>query len=228
MEVQQAISELRDMSFVLCHPIDGDGRLITEQLARLGIVFQQEWPPTLGRVTSSDIVMLSLIPETVSKFGSSFIKEFKNKIVISVLGYENPTVLSAACALNSSALLFSPVKPFGVLSSIVFAVAQNKIRVDMSRRITKLEGRLESVRLIEQAKRFLIDSENLSEEDAFALLRKNAMEKRVSIEEIAQSVVAARETLTSILGISTLSGHKNKNTIGLSDSIFNTSIRRVK
>lgn len=200
MEIRQAVTELQRMSIGLFHPIDAEGKLIAEQLSRLGLSFDHVWPPSLERLQSVQVVILSLIPETVSKFESQLVREFKRKIVISVLGYENPTVLSAACQLNSSALLYSPVKPFGVLSSIVLATSQNKIREDLFRRISKLEGRLESVRLIEQAKRFLMDARGVTEEDAFRILRNRSMDRRCSIEEIAQSIVTAKEALTSALG----------------------------
>jgi len=200
MEIRQAVAELQGMSLGLFHPIDAEGKLIADQLSRLGLAFDHVWPPSLERLQSVQVVILSLIPETVSKFDSQLVREFKRKIVISVLGYENPTVLNAACKLNSSALLYSPVKPFGVLSSIVHAISQHKLREDLFRRISKLEGRLESVRLIEQAKRFLMDAKKITEEEAFRILRNRSMDRRCTIEEIAQSIVMAKEALTLALG----------------------------
>ncbi|MCZ7562275.1 MAG: ANTAR domain-containing protein [Burkholderiaceae bacterium] len=76
-------------------------------------------------------------------------------------------------------MLFSPVKPFGVLSSMVLALSKRVSEEELQKRIQKLESRLENVRLIEQAKRFLMER-GVSEDDAFRLLRNRAMERRCS------------------------------------------------
>jgi AmiR/NasT family two-component response regulator len=228
MEIRQAVTELQGMSLGLFHPIDAEGKQIADQLSRLGLSFDQVWPPSLERLQSVQVVILSLIPETVSKFESQLVREFKRKIVISVLGYENPTVLNAACQLNSSALLYSPVKPFGVLSSIVLAISQNKLREDLFRRISKLEGRLESVRLIEQAKRFLMDARGVTEEEAFKLLRNRSMDRRCTIEEIAQSIVMAKEALTSAIGDDISKPKFESRPSGDDKPSESHSIRRVK
>jgi AmiR/NasT family two-component response regulator len=132
--------------------------------------------------------------------------------VVSVLQFESPTVLDLACQLNSSALLFSPVKPFGVLSAIVLAVNQHKVREDLLKRINKLEGRVESVRVVEQAKRFLMDTSGISDAEAFKIIRNRSMDKRCSIEEVAHSINTAKDALESALGVtgSVSSPHKSE------------------
>jgi AmiR/NasT family two-component response regulator len=200
MDIRTAIAELQTMSIGLFHTQDADGRLIAEQLKRLGLHCECRWPPTLQNLGGIDFVILSLVPEIVSKFGAALMREFRRKVVVSVVGYESPTVLSLACQINSSAMLFSPVRPFGVLSSIVLALCQHKSAEELQKRIQKLESRLENVRLIEQAKRFLMETRGLSEDDAFRLLRNRAMERRCSIEETASSIVDARNALVAALG----------------------------
>lgn len=200
MEIRDAIAELQTMSISLFHPQDTDGRLIAQQLKRLGLHCECHWPPTLENLRGVDVAILSVVPEIVSKFGTALIREFRRKVVVSVVGYESPTVLSLACQISSSAMLFSPVKPFGVLSSIVLALSKHKSEEELQKRIQKLESRLENVRLIEQAKRFLMETRGVSEEDAFRLMRNRAMERRCSIEEMASSIVDARDALVAALG----------------------------
>jgi len=200
MEIREAIAELQRMSIALFHLPDADGRLIAQQLKRLGLHFESHWPPTLENLRGVDVAILSVVPEIVSKFGNALIREFRGKVVVSVVGYESPTVLSLACQISSSAMLFSPVKPFGVLSSIVLALSKYKSEEELQKRIAKLESRLENVRLIEQAKRFLIATRGVPEDEAFRLLRNRAMERRCSIEEMASSIVDARDALEAALG----------------------------
>ncbi len=194
------VAGLRQMQVGLCHPLGAECRLISQQLERLGMPYQQVWPPVMSELLSVDLVVLALVPEAFIKIDQTLLRTLKNKIVVSVLQFESPTVLDLACQLNSSALLFSPVKPFGVLSSIVLAVNQHKVREDLLKRIHKLEGRVESVRVVEQAKRFLMDTSGISDAEAFKIIRNRSMDKRCSIEEVAHSINTAKDALGSALG----------------------------
>ncbi|MFL1877106.1 ANTAR domain-containing response regulator [Hansschlegelia beijingensis] len=67
-----------------------------------------------------------------------------------------------------------------------------------SRLRTELEqakGQLEERKIIDRAKGILMRSKSIDEEQAYALLRKVAMNEKKKISEIAQSVVTAAELL---------------------------------
>lgn len=203
MEKRDVVAGLRQMQVGLCHPLGAEGRLISQQLERLGMPYRQIWPPVMNDLLSVDLVVLALVPEAFIKIDKVLLQTLKNKIVVSVLQFESPTVLDLACQLNSSSLLFSPVKPFGVLSAIVLAVNQQKVREDLIKRINKLEGRIESVRIIEQAKRFLMETSRISDAEAFKIIRNRSMDKRCSVEEVAHSIITAMDALESALGKTT-------------------------
>lgn len=210
MEQRDVVAGLRQMQVGLCHPLGAECRLISQQLERLGMSYQQVWPPVMSDLLNVDLVVLALVPEAFIKIDQALLQTLKNKIVVSVLQFESPTVLDLACQLNSSALLFSPVKPFGVLSSIVLAVNQHKVREDLLKRIHKLEGRVESVRVVEQAKRFLMDTSGISDAEAFKIIRNRSMDKRCSIEEVAHSINTAKDALESALGETSSLSNQNK------------------
>jgi response regulator NasT len=69
--------------------------------------------------------------------------------------------------------------------------AFSRLQAELERTKTALEER----KVIERAKGILMKARNLSEEDAFALLRKTAMNENRKIAEIAQSIVTAAELL---------------------------------
>ena len=225
MEQRDVVAGLRQMQVGLCHPLGAECRLISQQLERLGMPYQQVWPPVLSDLLTVDLVVLALVPEAFIKIDKTLLKALKNKIVVSVLQFESPTVLDLACQLNSSALLFSPVKPFGVLSAIVLAVNQHKVREDLLKRINKLEGRVESVRVVEQAKRFLMDTSGISDVEAFKIIRNRSMDKRCSIEEVAHSINTAKDALESALGESNAVSSQKK---ADPKSKFSASVVRIK
>jgi len=61
----------------------------------------------------------------------------------------------------------------------------------LARELEAARSELEDRKMIERAKGILMTSKGLSEEDAYALLRKTAMNQNRKIVEIAQSLVTA-------------------------------------
>jgi response regulator NasT len=59
--------------------------------------------------------------------------------------------------------------------------------------LEKAKSALEERKVIDRAKGILMKRKNLSEEDAYALLRRTAMNENRKIAEVAQSVITAAE-----------------------------------
>lgn len=58
-----------------------------------------------------------------------------------------------------------------------------------------MAGQLEARKTVDRAKGILMQLKGLSEEDAYALLRKTAMNEKRKIADVAQSVITATELL---------------------------------
>ena len=61
--------------------------------------------------------------------------------------------------------------------------------------LDRAKGALEERRIIDRAKGVLMQARKLTEEQAYALLRKTAMNENKKIADIAQSVLTAAELL---------------------------------
>jgi len=59
--------------------------------------------------------------------------------------------------------------------------------------LDRTKSALEERKVIDRAKRILMQAKNLSEEAAYALLRKTAMNENKKIADVAQSVITAAE-----------------------------------
>jgi response regulator NasT len=59
--------------------------------------------------------------------------------------------------------------------------------------LERTKSALEDRKVIDRAKGILMKAKNLSEEDAYALMRKTAMNEKKKISEIAQSIITAAE-----------------------------------
>jgi len=56
-----------------------------------------------------------------------------------------------------------------------------------------IQEALESRKLVEKAKGILMKEKGISEEEAYAMLRKQSMDKRKSLKEIAEAIILAKE-----------------------------------
>ena len=97
----------------------------------------------------------------------------------------------AAVEAGVSAYVVNGLKQERVKPILDMAISRFNAFSRLSRELEEARGELESRKLIERAKGILMKSRGLSEEAAYALLRKTAMNQNRKIADIAQSLVTA-------------------------------------
>ena len=70
-------------------------------------------------------------------------------------------------------------------------------RQAVQRKMRKLESKLSGIQKLQRAKAILMQSQNLSEDEAHSTIRRQAMTKRLSLEEMATAIINANELLTT-------------------------------
>lgn len=192
------LRELRSLRVLLAHPEDQDGQELIAQLQRIGCQVKAAWPPTERVPEDTDLVFLAVRPELLSMDLPWLLREDAPPI-IAVVNYENPTIIEAVLAINALGVVASPVKSFGLLTSIAVARHLSEVKRDRQRYVARLEQRLASLRKIAKAKAILMNTRAISEEEAYKVIRDQAMSKRITTEEIADALIKANE----ILGLET-------------------------
>ncbi len=84
------------------------------------------------------------------------------------------------------------VKPFqksDLIPAIEVALGRHKELEDLARDVGDLKDRLEGRKVMDRAKGILRDQHGLSEDDGFSFLRREAMNRRMKTEAVAQMVV---------------------------------------
>ena len=189
------LKELRTLKIAVIHPEDGDGRLLTQQLQRIGCLVQAFWPPVQALPEGIDIAFVAVRPEILN-LQFDWTKREGSPAVIAVVNYENPTIVEAVLELGAMAVLPSPIRSFGLMSVLVVAREAHKENRSLARRLRKVEAKLLGVRHIADAKAILMTTHRVSETEAYDLIRDQAMSKRVSTEEVASAIVNASEVLS--------------------------------
>ena len=90
------------------------------------------------------------------------------------------------------------VKPFSIndlVPAIEIAISRHKQMKCLENEVKDLYERLETRKLIDRAKGILMKALNLSEPDAFSWIQKSAMDRRLSMKQIAQAVIDPEKAL---------------------------------
>ncbi len=193
----ELLKDLRSLRVAVFHPRDNDGEQLIRQLQRIGCQVQAFWPLTAELNEPFDVAFLAVNPETIT-LDLPWIKSEDAPVRVAVVNYENPTIVDGMLRLGASAVIATPIRSFGVLSTLILArQLASDLRLQR-KRVAKLESKLQSIRKITDAKGVLMNSRKISEEDAYAVIRDQAMVKRVTIEEIATAIVNANEILSTV------------------------------
>jgi response regulator NasT len=85
------------------------------------------------------------------------------------------------------------VKPFTInelLPAIEISISRYRQMKSLEAEVADLYERLETRKVIDRAKGILMKAFNMSEPDAFSWIQKTAMDKRMSMKEVAQGVIS--------------------------------------
>ena len=84
------------------------------------------------------------------------------------------------------------VKPFSIndlIPAIEIAISRHKQMKSLEAEVADIYERLESRKVIDRAKGVLMKALNLSEPEAFSWIQKTAMDRRISMKDVAAAVI---------------------------------------
>jgi AmiR/NasT family two-component response regulator len=147
-------------------------------------------------VPGTDVVFIGLYPDTLVH-DYAWASSAEAPPVVAVVNYENPTIIDAVFRVGAKAVLSAPVRSFGVLSALVLA-QQLSIEIrKLNKRVARLEEKVDGVRKIAEAQEILVRQRGISKLDAYRAMRAQAMAKRVSVEEVAATIISADEIFSA-------------------------------
>lgn len=192
------LRDLRSLRVAVVHPPDSECQIILEQLGRIGCRTDLIWPPEKGLLPNVDVVFAGLFFDSHEQVRAMMRKvEKPAPALICVVDYENPAMLELVVDLGAVAVTSKPVRSFGIMTNMVVARANQQRQDALRARSAKLEKKLSGQKQIANAKSILMKVQSISEDEAFETLRKQAMSKRCSIEDMAEAIIKANELLSS-------------------------------
>jgi AmiR/NasT family two-component response regulator len=185
---------LRGLRALVLHPRDGDGDIIIRNLQRLSCQVRNLWHPRLQVVDHFDAVFFS-VNEDAYRHVAAYMDR-SEVAFIAIVESDLSAVDQLLTECSPHAALCKPVRPADVLTSLLLARSLLRYENRLLTKVRKLEETLKSVRTVEKAKAILMATRGLNEKEAYELLRKSAMNRRVPIGQVASAVVQANDILS--------------------------------
>lgn len=92
-------------------------------------------------------------------------------------------------------VLHRPFQPHAIQTSLVLARSQFQFIRRLRSRIARLDENIKAIRDIERAKMIIMDARRIGEDEAYAYLRSQAMERRTTVASFASHLVDSHQML---------------------------------
>lgn len=112
---------------------------------------------------------------------------------IALIGLEAPSRLLRVVRQRCVSYLIKPVRPTGVFTALFIAFNEHACRRRESAERAALNQRLSGRRHVIKAVLSLMQDNGVDDDEAFRLLRAEAMRRRLSVEASAAALIAARD-----------------------------------
>jgi AmiR/NasT family two-component response regulator len=164
--------------------------IVRRQLGRLGMTISEhdpaEPPPPNQTV---DVILMDADSIPIKSDHATLWKG--NVPIIALIGTETPSRLKWLLDLRPASFLIKPLRSAGLYTALVVAFDSAQRRIDEAAHIEKLEDRIRSRRVVFAAVLQIMRGHDMSETDAFALIRQTAMRHRTTIEVLSAEIIAA-------------------------------------
>ncbi len=194
--IRRLIEELRGARVLVVHPRDTEGDALLDQLKRIGCNVRGIWPPPVELPNDIDTVFHLVETSETPAFVASASDD--GPTFVAIVDYENPTVLRRLLDSNAHGVINKPIRPFGILSSLVLARSLRGYTRRLESKVQKLEETLKARRDVEKAVKILVALKKIGEAEAYELIRAQATQKRLSMAQIATTIIGAQDVMAGL------------------------------
>ena len=144
------------------------------------------------------------------------ISHYDPKPIVMFSAQGDTEMINLSVKSGVSAYVVGDADPSRVKPILDAAVARFLVYQQLKDELSETKHQLESRKVIDQAKRLLMKSRNLSEEQAFHTMRKTAMDAGQKLEEVAKTIVSM---LSSIANDGDTKNTQSKHRLALNEGV---------
>lgn len=182
-----------DISVAVIVERDDNGEQLIRELQRLRCAVRHIWPMPPQLPLQHDAVFCMLTPDLPQRMPWVPGEPASAVILVDTGAAPLNVKLMRNCAAHG--LVHFPITPRSVQSSLLLAREHFLYERRLRGRIEKLDENLRTMRAVERAKALIMRMKNLPEEEAYNVLRKQAMQRQVAIGVVANALIDSHELL---------------------------------
>lgn len=143
----------------------------------------------LAGLHKPDICVLDVkMPKLDGISAAEKISELKIPVVL-LTAFSQKELVDRARDAGAMAYIVKPFTPADLLPAIEIAFSRHAELSSLEAEIADLNERFETRKLIDRAKGLLNEKMNLSEPEAFRWIQKASMDRRLTMQEVAQTII---------------------------------------
>jgi response regulator NasT len=190
-----------NLTVAVVDPSRARGAIVEEGLRAAGIdrvVVIPETADLLERLAAidPDVVVIDLESPSRDLLEQMFqVSRLVERPVAMFVDQSDTAMMQAAVDAGISAYVVDGLKSERVKSIIDVAILRFNAFARLQRELSEAKGELADRKTIERAKGLLMKAKGLPEEEAYALMRRTAMDHKRKLVDIARSIVTAADLL---------------------------------
>lgn len=179
------IPSFRNLHALVVHPDDNDRRLLDGRLRRLGLAVHcfDNMPPA-PVASHADFIFFDVDTGVDGQFAGVA----QSVTLIALVGAETPGRLEWMLAQEPGAWMMKPIRSNGIYTALAVASHRLKQRYEDKRYLERLRLRARTRDSIEPAVACIKQRNSCTEEEAFKILRKIAMDSRMTLAALSDKI----------------------------------------
>lgn len=182
----------RGLHALVVHADDANRRALVAILGKLGLTVTAKEVATAEELMSCDLMLIDA-DEGMEAVPESEAQQPGLQAVpcIALIGNEAPSRLARVVRRRCDSHILKPIRNSGVYAAVLLAVNSHELRQEAAREIETLRKRLAGRRVVTQAVFAIMKQHRLDQDAAYELLRADAMNRRLPIDQIARERISA-------------------------------------
>lgn len=193
MNDQAASYRFANLSVAVITERDDDGERLIRELQRARVRAHHIWPVPRQLPVDYDVIYCDLIDDLPKRL--PWVPGEPEAALVLIVSHRSPFDHKLLHNCAAQAVLHYPTMPLAVQSSLALAREHFLYEQRLRGRVEKLDENLRTMRSVERAKAIVMRSKNLTEEEAYHFLRRQAMARRVSIGAVANALIDSQKIL---------------------------------
>jgi AmiR/NasT family two-component response regulator len=188
-----SLTDLSGLEIVVAVGPDEEGETLVRELQRTRGRVRHLWPLPSRLPEDADVIVSELVPELPHRL--PWVPGQPTAALLAMMAALQAPDLRLLRNCAPHAVLHRPFTANTVLTGLAVARAQFLYERRLRSRIDKLDETLRAFRSVERAKTILMQTRRLDEDEAYRFIRRQAMNRRVSITAVAAAIVDSKDLL---------------------------------